>query len=49
MVGARLSKLSCNPEEFQKAKPEYQKALKESGYHQELKYGVTPKKRRKRS
>ena len=34
MVGARLSKLSCNPEEFQKAKPEYQKALKESGYHQ---------------
>ena len=49
MVGARLSKLSCSTEEFTKVKPDYQEALKKSGYDQEIKYDVTSKKRRRRS
>ena len=49
MVGARLSKLSCNTEEFTKVKPDYQEALKKSGHDQEIKYDVTSKKRRRRS
>ena len=48
MVGARLSKLPCNTEEFKKVKPDYQEALKKSGYDQEIKYDVTSKKRRSR-
>ena len=50
MVGSRLSVLSCNSEEFKKAKPEYQEALKNNGYQQELKYDDgSSKKRKKRS
>ena len=32
MINKRLSDLSCNKEEFGKAKPLYEKSLHESGY-----------------
>ena len=38
MINKRLSDLSCNEEEFKKAKPLYENALKESGYKLEMKY-----------
>ena len=49
MVEKRISKLSCNEEEFRKAKPNYQEAIKRSGYDHELEYAAETKKRRKRS
>ena len=49
MINKRISKLSCNIEEFEKAKPDYQEALKNCGYNQELIYNAPVKKRRKRS
>ena len=38
MINKRLSDLSCNEDEFKKAKPLYENALKESGYKAEMKY-----------
>ena len=38
MINKRLSNLSCNEDEFSKAKPLYENALKESGYKAEMKY-----------
>ena len=38
MINKRLSDLSCNEDEFKKAKPLYENALKESGYKVEMKY-----------
>ena len=37
-INKRLSDLSCNEDEFKKAKPLYENALKESGYKAEMKY-----------
>ena len=38
MVNKRLSDLSCNEEEFNKAKPLYENALKNSGFNTSIKY-----------
>ena len=38
MINKNLSDLSCNEDEFRKAKPLYKNALKESGYKAEMKY-----------
>ena len=38
MVNKRLSDLSCNEEEFNKAKPLYENALKDSGFNTSIKY-----------
>ena len=38
MINKGLSDLSCNEDEFKKAKPLYENALKESGYKAEMKY-----------
>ena len=38
MINKRIFDLSCNEEEFNKAKPLYEKALKESGYTTSLEY-----------
>ena len=38
MTGERLSKLSCNKEEFDKAAEDYQEILKKSGYKEKLSY-----------
>ena len=38
MINKRLSDFSCNEDEFKKAKPLYEIALKESGYKVEMKY-----------
>ena len=37
-ISQRLSKLSCDKSEFQKAIPDYQSALSASGYHEKLEY-----------
>ena len=41
MIQNRISKLSCNEEEFNKAKPMYEAALRASGFAQPFKYDVT--------
>ena len=38
MINKPLSDLSCNKEEFKKAKPIYENSLKESGFKLEIKY-----------
>ena len=38
MINKRLSDLSCNEDEFKRAKPLYENALKESGYKAKMKY-----------
>ena len=38
MINKRLSDLSCNKEEFDKAKPLYEKSLQESGYKTSMSY-----------
>ena len=38
MIGKRLSSISCNQERFDQAKPEYQEALRSSGYKSDLVY-----------
>ena len=38
MTGERLSNLSCNKEEFDKAAEEYQEVLKKSGFNEKLTY-----------
>ena len=48
MINQRLSDLSCNEEEFNKAKGQYETALKNSGYNQELKYDPNKKPKRRR-
>ena len=49
MIASRLSTLSSNEEIFERHKPQYQEALKNSGYKCELKYQrkVTSKKKKK--
>ena len=41
MINKRLSHLSCNKEEFDKAKPLYEKSLHESGYKTSMPYAQT--------
>ena len=41
MINKRLSDLSCNKDEFKKAKPLYENALKGSGYKAEMKYEIS--------
>ena len=41
MINKHLSDLSCNKEEFKKAKPLYENALKASGYKLEMKYKIS--------
>ena len=41
MTNKRLSDLSCNKEEFDKAKPLYEKSLDESGYKTSMSYAQT--------
>ena len=48
MIEKRLSDLSCNEEEFDKAKPIYNKALSESGFPQQIKYNESLPTRRNR-
>ena len=38
MTGKRLSALSCNEEEFNKASPQYEEILQKSGYQEKLAY-----------
>ena len=50
MINKRLNQLSCNKEDFDKAKQSYSQALKASGYDGKLKYEErkSPKRKRKR-
>lgn len=41
MINQRLCSISCNKEEFEKAKITYQEALKKSGYDHQLQYDET--------
>ena len=41
MIIKRLSDLSCNEEEYEKAKPLYETALNESGYKTTMTYTKT--------
>ena len=41
MINKRLSDLSCNEEEYEKAKPLYETGLNESGYKNTLTYTKT--------
>ena len=41
MLSNRLSQLSCNQEEFEKAAPDYQEAMLKSGFAGELEYAKT--------
>ena len=41
LINRRLSDLSCNKEEFDKAKPLYEKSLHESGYKTSMSYAQT--------
>ena len=47
-VNQRISSISCNEREFDKAKPMYEEALRQSGYDECMKYCETVKKPRKR-
>ena len=49
MTAKRLSKLSCNEEEFKKAAPEYEQVLKASGYDENLIYSPNQPKKTNRS
>ena len=49
MIQKRLSDLSISAVEFNEAKPEYEKALHESGYKENLKFEKSPPKKRQRS
>ena len=40
-ISRRISDISCNQEIFDKAKPEYEKALRDSGYTEDLLYVKT--------
>ena len=48
MINRRISDISCDAEEFEKAKPMYEDALKKSGYTTNLKYEPTTQKRNNR-
>ena len=47
-IGERLSTISCNKEEFDRSKPMYEQALKNSGFEGKLTYTEPRKKKRRR-
>ena len=49
MLAKRLSNLSCNHQEFAKATPEYEEAMRRSGHKSELKYELSPRPNKRRS
>ena len=49
MINKRLSELSCNKDEFDKAKLLYEKSLQESGYKTSMSYAQTEVKTSKNS
>lgn len=49
MISRRVSDISCNIDEFNKAKPEYESALRDSGYREKMTYHEPTSTRRKRS
>ena len=51
MINRRISDISCNEVEFEKAKPDYEEALTRTGFSKSMKYESTPqtKKNRKRN
>ena len=48
MINKRISEISCDEEQFEKAKPMYEKALGKSGYKTSFKYVKTPQPKRNR-
>ena len=38
MIGKRISEISCDKHEFEKAKEDYNKALEMSGFSEKIKY-----------
>ena len=48
MINRRISEISCNESEFEKAKHTYEKALKESGYQHEMVFRKYEKSKRNR-
>ena len=46
MTNRRISNLSCNENEFKKAKPRYESALKNSGFNYSMKFEATAKSAR---
>ena len=49
MLAKRLSNLSCNHEEFAKAIPKYEGAMRRSGHKSEIKYETRPHPNKRRS
>ena len=51
MIGKRLSDISCDVEEFNKAKPEYEEALRKSKFPAQIEFvkKVVPKRKRQRN
>jgi hypothetical protein len=49
MINRRLTDLSCNEEEFNKAKGQYESALRNSGFNPELKFDPSRAKRKVRN
>ena len=47
MISERISGRSCNKSEFERAAPDYNKALEESGHKERLTFTTTPETRRK--
>lgn len=48
MINRRICQLSCNKNEYDKAKPTYEKALKESGFDEKMEYKKYEKSKSKR-
>ena len=48
MISKRISNISCDKESFDKAAPDYNNALKNSGFNENIKFTPRPPKRRKR-
>ena len=48
MISKRVSEISCDKEQFEKAIPMYQKSLDKSGYKSKLKFVNSPKPKRNR-
>ena len=46
MVSKRISNISCDKEYFDKAAPDYNKALKNSDFNKTIKFTPRPPKRR---
>ena len=49
MISKRISNILCEKERFDKASPDYNNALKSSGFNKNIKFTPRPPKRRKRS